>query len=198
MATFTNRVLILNGHPDKNSLCSALAAKYATGAMDAGAEVRVLNLHDLAFDPVLRKGYKEAQPLEDDLVKAQQDLLWGTHLVMIYPIWWSSVPALLKGFIDRTFLPGFAFRYIKGKSSWEKLLKGRTSEIILTTDAPNWWNRWLLKDPSINMVKKGVLEFCGYNVIRVTSFDNVSKRSRPSIDQLLVKVERLGREIRRR
>lgn len=189
------KILILNGHPNHNSLSKALADRYFQGASRNGNEVKVINLNELKFDPILHKGYQEIQQLEPDLINAQNDITWANHLVLIFPIWWSSPPALLKGFIDRVFIPGFAFKYHPGKTMWDKLLKGRTSEIILTTDAPNWWNKWILNDPAINMMKKGVLEFSGFKVTKVVSLAEIKNQNSDSIELILRKIEKIGGSI---
>ena len=95
------RILVILGHPSTTSFCSALADTYSHSAKIAGHEVRVLRLGDLVFDPILHNGYSEIQPLEPDLLSAQSDILWATHLTFVFPIWWGGIPALLKGFIDR-------------------------------------------------------------------------------------------------
>jgi NAD(P)H dehydrogenase (quinone) len=105
------KVLIIMGHPNKDSFGNSLADVYERGAINANAEIRRINLADLSFDPILHQGYKEIQTFEPDLQKAQQDILWAEHLVFVYPIWWGNLPALVKGFVDRVFLPGFAFKY---------------------------------------------------------------------------------------
>ena len=112
--THPQRILIILGHPSASSLCAGLADAYAQGARDSGAEVRLLRLGELDFDPLLHAGYRQDQPLEPDLQRAQADILWASHLAWAYPTWWGGLPALLKGFIDRIFLPGFAFKYRKG------------------------------------------------------------------------------------
>ena len=97
----SRQVLVVLGHPCSDSLCAGLATAYADAARAAGAQVRVLRLGSLVFDPLLHAGYRQVQTLEPDLVAAQQDILWAQHLVWVYPIWWGAMPALLKGFIDR-------------------------------------------------------------------------------------------------
>lgn len=186
-------ILVINGHPNKESFLSQAAQAYADGARQQGAEVEVLHLSDLNFDPILHKGYLNIQELEPDLVRAQKMILNAQHIVVVFPIWWSSVPALLKGFFDRILLPGFAFKYRPNSPFWERLLKGRTGEIIISTDAPNWWNRFILGNPSINMVKKGVLDFCGVKVLKVTSFDEIKNRNERQISSFIEKARHLGR-----
>ena len=103
------RILVILGHPSESSLCAGLAQSYIEGARAAGAEVRLLALGALTFDPLLHAGYRGEQALEPDLQAAQAQITWAEHLVWVYPTWWGAMPALLKGFIDRVFLPGFAF-----------------------------------------------------------------------------------------
>ena len=119
------RILVILGHPSADSLSAALAQSYKEGAQAAGAQVRLLDLGALAFDPILRAGYRGEQALEPDLQAAQAQITWAEHLVWVYPTWWGAMPALLKGFIDRVFLPGFAFKYRQGSSLWDRLLAGR-------------------------------------------------------------------------
>jgi putative NADPH-quinone reductase len=133
----------------------------------AGSETRVLSLDAIRFDPILRAGFDGTQPLEEDLVAAQEAIRWAEHLVFFYPVWWGTMPALLKGFIDRVFLPGFAFKYRSGSALWDRLLTGRTGELIVTMDSPPWYYRWLAGQPGHRMMKKTVLEFCGVRPVSV-------------------------------
>lgn len=96
------KIYLLLAHPDKNSFNGALTDAYETAALAKGHTVRCQNLGDMNFDPILWKGYHTVQELEPDLKEAQNNILWCEHWVIIYPIWWGSLPALFKGFIDRT------------------------------------------------------------------------------------------------
>ena len=98
------RILILLGHPSSASFCAALARQYHDSAMQAGHQVRLLSLGELDFDPILREGYRQPQPLEDDLLAARQAILWAERLVLVFPIWWGGIPALLKGFLDLSLI----------------------------------------------------------------------------------------------
>ena len=102
------RILVIDGHPDAASLTAQLAASYAAGA---GDDTVALVLRDLDFDLTLRTGYRTPQDLEPDLARAQELLEWADHVAVFTPVWWGSVPALLKGFFDRTLERGWAFRY---------------------------------------------------------------------------------------
>ncbi|POA49412.1 NADPH:quinone reductase [Pseudomonas sp. MPR-ANC1] len=167
------RILLILGHPSATSLCAALADRYAQSALEAGHEVRQLRLGEMDFDPVLREGYQQIQTLENDLSAAQSDILWAEHLTLVYPIWWGGIPALLKGFFDRVLLPGFAFKYRKGKAFPDKLLKGRTADLLVTMDTPPWYYRWVYRMPGLNEVRQTTLAFCGIKPVRTLTFGPV-------------------------
>ena len=162
-------ILIILGHPDKESFCGALAGEYEKGAKKAGANVKRINLGELKFDPILWKGYKAIQKLEPDLARAQKDIKWANHLVFVHPLWWGGMPALMKGFFDRMLLPGFAFYFKKGARKPEKLLKGRTARLIVTMGAKQRLLRiaGLLEE---KIMDGGVLSFCGIKPMKTTIF----------------------------
>ena len=116
-------IFVLVGNPDSESLCGALGHEYAESARQAGHNVNTLYIRDLKFDPILHKGYKEIQQLEPDLLLVHMRMRAADHIVIIYPNWWGSMPALLKGLFDRTWIPGFAFRYYKNGWFWIMFLQ---------------------------------------------------------------------------
>mgnify|MGYP001818879644 FL=1 len=164
------KILVILGHPDTESLCGALASAYIESATTAGSEVRELQLGDLKFDPILWNGYNKIQELEPDLIRAQELIKWSDHLVFVYPNWWGAMPALMKGFFDRVFLPGFAFKYREDSAFWDKLLYGRTAHLIVTMDTPPWYYRWIYHRPGHNEMKHTILGFCGIKVAKITEF----------------------------
>jgi NAD(P)H dehydrogenase (quinone) len=188
------KILILQGHPDGESFCAALSASYRQGAEKAGYQVRQINVGELEFDPNLRFGYRKRTELEKDLLDAQEAIKWSDHIVLIHPLWWGSVPAVLKGFIDRVFLPGFAFKPIENSLWWNKLLKGRSGRIITTMDQPGWYYRFVYGRPSINALKKTTFHFCGIKPVRTTSIGPV-KNSTPDKRKIwLLEVQKMGSE----
>ena len=107
----SKRILIIIGHPSKErlSFSEALSIAYQKGAQSSGNEVELINIARLNFDPILHEGYEGDQPPELDISDARQKILWAKHLVIIYPMWGYMIPGLLKGFFERTFIPGFAY-----------------------------------------------------------------------------------------
>jgi putative NADPH-quinone reductase len=158
------RVLVIQGSPKSESFCHALGAAYTQGARRNSHIVRELKLRELTFDPVLREGYDQSQILEDDLLEAQRLIHWAEHILFVYPIWWSGLPALLSGFIERVFLPGFAFAYRDQTWGGEQLLTDRSADLIVTADSlPTPWKR-LRGLPPHRLMMREVLEVCGIQI----------------------------------
>lgn len=174
------------------SFTSAVAEAYAAGARESGGEVGVLNLYELKFDPVLHDGYFKVMPLEPDLVHAQKLIKQSNRLVFCYPQWWGSGPALLKGFIDRTFLPGFAFHYREKSSFWDKLLLGRSAEIWLLSDSPKLWFYIMYWYSPIKWLKSATLEFSGIKPVKVNIVDRVRSLSEVQRKNVLMRAKSAG------
>lgn len=188
------KILIIQGHPDRESYCHALAGAYQKGALVSGAEVKLINTGDLAFSTNLAYGYRQRTELEPCLQQAQEDIRWAEHIVMVYPVWWGMVPAVLKGFIDRVFLPGFAFQKRPNSLWWDKLLKGRTARIISTMDQPAWYYRLVNKMPSNNAIKKLTLEFCGIKPVKTSNIGPLKLSKETFRKKWLERVEAMGRK----
>lgn len=182
------KVYIILGHPDKHSFNGKIADAYEQHALALGHEVRRQNLGDLGFDPVLRHGYQRIQELEADLVEAKEHITWCGHLVIIYPMWWGSFPALLKGFFDRVFYPGFAFKYHDNDPFWDKLLKGRSAYVIATSDAPVWWLWWKYRNSDLHTMREAILEFCGFSPVTFRRIGRVKYLDQQQRDRILAKV----------
>ena len=166
------RCLLILAHPRRDSLCGALFDAYADGARHAGVECRELILSELRFDTDVHEVSPEQQPLEPDLVHAQRDICWAEHLVFVYPTWWGTFPALLKGFFDRVMTPGFAFRHVTA-DKWDKLLAGRTADLITTMDTPLLVYRFVYRAPGRQALQRATLGYCGVRTARVEAFGPV-------------------------
>jgi NAD(P)H dehydrogenase (quinone) len=187
------RILIILGHPRSESLCGAIGRAYREGAQAAGHDVELLELGELAFDPILRERIRGEQLLEPDLQRAQAEIRRADHLVFVYPIWWGGLPALLKGFLDRCLLPGFSFKYHENDPFWDRLLTGRSAHLLVTMGSPPWYFRWISRAPGHLQMKRTILEFCGIRPVRVTNFGPV-RRSKPELrERWIVQARDLGR-----
>ena len=191
------KVLILLGHPDKSGMCGTLASAYETAAKEAGHEVTRLNIGEMRFDPILRKGYRERQELEPDLHRFC-DLISATeHFVVVYPVWWVGMPAILKGLFDRAWLPGSTFRYIRTRTGtrtifWHRLFRGKTARIIMTSGTHPFIVRFLPGNVNAQL-RWGILWFAGFKV-RTDWFGPAEDASESKKVRWLARVRKLGRK----
>lgn len=190
-------VLVVLGHPRTDSYCGSLARRYREGATEVGNDVRELELAQLEFEPNVETECPTDQYLEPDLLEAQRQIRWADHLVFVYPNWWGTMPALLKAFFDRVFAPGFAFSFYEDGegAGHEKLLRGRTAELIVTMDMPAWVYRWIYREPGTNAIKRATLGFAGIRTTRVTPFGSVKDSTPAQRNRWLEKTTRLGRSL---
>lgn len=155
------RILILLGHTDADTFSGILADRYQVSAENAGHEVARVNLGELKFDPILHKGYKEIQELEPDLIEVQETIKWADHIVVVYPNWWYTMPAILKGFFDRTWLPGFAFNFDKKTGKVAQHLKGKSARVIVVAGTYSPMKAWWKFGDFTNEIQHGILGFAG-------------------------------------
>jgi putative NADPH-quinone reductase/1,4-dihydroxy-2-naphthoate octaprenyltransferase len=181
-------VLIINGHPRRNSLSAAFAESYTSGAVKAGASTQIIHVGDLQFNPNVTHSTPHLQILEEDIRHSMALIQWARHIVFIYPTWWGTMPAMLKGFIDRVFISGFAFNEIEGGTGYEPLLRGKTAELITTMDTPAVVYNLFYRAPGHNAMKRATLQFCGLQVVSILSFGPVRHSSASQRDRWIEKV----------
>ncbi|UXY17146.1 NAD(P)H-dependent oxidoreductase [Chitiniphilus purpureus] len=179
-------VLILNGNPKPDSFCRSLALQYLAGAQEAGHAVRLVHIADFQ-----KPGGRGAVAQD---ISAQADLLWAEHIVFIYPNWWGTVPAALKGWLDTVLTAGFAFRFDMATNRLEGLLEGRTARLVVTMDTPKWIYRLLFSNGGITIMRRAVLGFCGVKPVRVSTFGPMYKSDPPVREKWLVQIRELGRQ----
>jgi NAD(P)H dehydrogenase (quinone) len=178
--------LILDAHPDGRSLTAAIAHRYA----DAHQDARVIALRDLDFDPILRFGYRERMTIEPDLADARRALHDAQTIVIATPLWWGSVPALLKGFFDRALLPRQEYRY-RPSGLPEGLLPARNGRLLLLADTPAMFTPFTGL-PAQRQVTRNTLRFCGVRSVRATRMLGVRQASPARREAWLDRAARLG------
>ena len=192
------KIFVLVGHPDTDTFVGSFADSYVEGTKEGGHEVRRTNIGEIQFDPILHKGYKEIQTLEPDLVKVQEDFKWADHIVILYPNWWCSMPALLKGMFDRMWLPGFAFNFKKDKdgnrtSKLIKLFKGKTARVVVTTGTHPIIIRFHFGDFT-NEIIRGILGFSGIAPVGLSTLGPCEKASEAQKDKWRTNMRTLGKK----
>lgn len=189
----TKNILVLLGNPDKETFSGEMATAYESSARDAGHNVERVNISELSFDPILHKGYKEIQELEPDLVAMQEKWKWADHIVIVYPNWWCTMPALLKGMFDRMYLPGFAFNFDKESGKLIQRLKGKTARVIIVAGTHSPFMTWLRFGDYTNEIVHGILGFAGIKA-KAVAFGPCNKVSDKLREKWLQKVRDMGKK----
>ena len=187
-----NKLLVVVGHADRASFTHAMARCYETAARAAGARTELLELATLQFDPVLREGYRGIQPLEPDLLRAQAAIEASDHVAWFFPTWWAGPPALVKGFIDRAFLPGFAFRNLPGRALPQKLLRGRSARLVTSMDAPWFWYALYYRSALHASFIAATLRYVGFSPVRSTTVFGLRNASARGRERILQRLTRAG------
>lgn len=192
----SKRILVIQGHPDKNParLCSALLAAYTQGAQAAGHSVRQLILADLDF-PLLRTADEwQNGPTPKGLIQAQEDIFWAQHLVLFFPLWLGDMPALLKGFLEQVARPGFAFNGNDTNPFAHKGLAGRSARVVVTMGMPALVYRWYFRAHSLKSLERNILGFVGIGPIDETLIGMVGALQPKDGQKWLNKMTALGRQ----
>jgi putative NADPH-quinone reductase len=188
-------VTVIDGHPDpdKAHFCHALAEAYAQAATAAGHSVKRLTLGEIDV-PILRslQEWEQGKPTAA-ISGAQEAIAWAEHLVIIYPLWLGTMPALLKGFLEQVFRPGFAVAFELGKT-WEKLLKGKSARVIVTMGMPASIYRWYFFAHSLKALERNILGFCGIGPIKETLIGGIGMINETKRQEWLETVRGLGRD----
>lgn len=188
------RIAIIQGHPDpvEGHLGHALADAYASAAGQAGHEVRWVQIAGMDFDPVRSKADWEAGAPPECIRGAQEAIRWAQHLVIVYPLWLGSMPALLKAFLEQTLRPGFAIARTANGGGWRKLLGGRSARIVVTMGMPAFVYRWYFGAHSLKSLERNILKFCGIGPIKASLIGTVETPGNGSIEKWLAKMRLLG------
>lgn len=188
------RIAIIQGHPDARGgrLLHALAAAYAKGAAAAGHEVRRIEVAQLDFPLVRAKEEWHEGKVPASLAPAQAAIAWATHLVIFYPLWFGTMPALLQGFLEQVLRPGFAVDYAKPGLP-KGLLGGKSARIVVTMGMPALAYRWYFRAHSLKSLERNVLRLCGIGPIRESLLGRVEGVNPARREKWLVQVGELGR-----
>jgi len=185
------RIAIIDGHPDpdRTRLCHTLADAYTKSALQAGHEVERIDVATLDF-PVLRRWadfYGDTTP-PAGIAPAQAAIGRADHLLIVYPLWLGTMPALLKAFLEQTLRPGFAI----ATDDDRKLLAGRSARLVVTMGMPAVIYRWFYGAHSLRSLERNVLKFCGIKPVRTTLFGLVDKAGDGRAERWFAKMAKLG------
>ena len=190
-------ILIIQGNPDprETHYGHALADAYAGGAREAGHAVSTIEVAALEF-PLLHNFNEFHQgQVPASIRDCQEQVRRAEHLVIIYPLWLGGMPAVLKGFFEQLFRPGFAMQPLKGGQRWKKLLTGKSARVVVTMGMPALAYRWFFGAHSLKSLERNILRFTGISPIR-ESLIGMVEGSNAHRRRWLRKMTRLGRAAR--
>ena len=192
------KIAVIQGHPDPagDRLCHALAAAYIEGARGAGHDADLIDVGQLDF-PLLRtqdSWQRGAEDTPDALKPAQAACRAADHIVLVYPLWLGTLPALLKGFLEQTFRPGVALSY--GDGFPKPLFKGKSARVVITMGMPALAYRWYFFAHSLKSLERNILGFVGMRPIRSTLYGSVEAVSTDKRRRWLDEMRTLGARAR--
>ena len=176
------RIAIIQGHPDadKTHLCHGLADAYGAAAEDAGFEVRWIRIAELNFPLIQSRRDFEHGERPACIREAQEVIQWSEHMLLVYPLWLGTMPALMKAFLEQVFRYDFAFEP-KSNGRYENKLTGRSARVVVTMGMPALAYRWYFRAHSLKSLERNILKFAGISPVRETLFgmvENVDEKRR--------------------
>ncbi len=187
--------LIIFTHPNPNSFGKGIADTVVKISEEMGSSIRLRDLYQMDFDPVLKpadfEAFKRGQ-VPEDIGAEQEHIRWADVITLIYPVWWGSMPARLKGYIDRVFANGFAYQYVNGEP--QGLLKGKKALVFSTTGASSdLYAKSGMHDAMTKGVDQGIFNFCGIEEVKHIFFGEVPYVSDEMRKEYLEAVEKVIR-----
>jgi putative NADPH-quinone reductase len=193
------RVLLVVAHPLENAFAKAAAARGRATLERRGMEVDLIDLYADGFDPRLtaaeRSGYF-ATPYGTDAVAGYVDRLKrADKLVFVFPQWWFNMPAIMKGFFDRVFVPGVAFDHAPGGGLIARLTKVDALFVVSSTGAPWWIARLYMGDPVRRQIGRGVKALVNRKArFRMLTLHDMDRMTPARAEAFLERLERAFRD----
>ena len=193
------KVLILHAHPDNNSIIHKIFERISEGLIDAGHKTEKVDLYDLNLGIIKKSG-------DTDIIKKLQEQIKNTDsIVMVYPVWWYNMPAIVKNIFDRVFEGGFAFE-TKTKTYNVPFLKSYNFEtksgllkniqkvmIVNTAETPLLIRKFVYKDNSFANAKNGIFKVIGAKKITHKTFKTSKSLKDTEIESVLKGAYELGK-----
>jgi len=173
--------LIITAHPSTQGFTHEISKKLIDASQNNNHDTKLLNLYeDKNFSDFMRYENITETTNFSQTEEVKKLLKWADEYIFVFPVWWYDSPAILKNFFDMTFSAGFAYKYKKGSSLPEKLLKGKSARFFCTSDGPAWI--YHLHILPLKRAWKWRLSFCGVKIKSFTIF-GLKKKSTKSIQE---------------
>jgi NAD(P)H dehydrogenase (quinone) len=184
--------LLVYAHPNPQSFNTALAKAIEDEIIANGGKIKVKDLYTMKWDPILSmKDFQDifSGTMPDDVKQEQADVAWADLVIMVAPVWWYSIPAILKGYIDRVFSFGFAYKYTA--TGPLGLLKGKKGLFITTSGANRQDAEMGGMMTTLNKSLIGVFSFSGFKESKHHNFFAVTTVSDQERREMLAEVRQL-------
>ena len=192
----TKRIAIIQGHPDvtPDRFCRQFAEAYATSARSAGHTVETIDVAALHFPLLRSKDDYEKGLAPQDIAHAQNIIGAAEHLLLIFPLWLGDMPALVKGFLEQTMRPGFAYSGGMDRGRFQKLLKGKSARVVVTMGMPGMLYRLYFGAHGLKNLRRNILSFCGVGPIRESVIGLIEQKNPKARHKWLAVAQTLGRK----
>lgn len=175
------KTIIIYAHPKTGGHCFNILKEVKRKLSSKKKKYELVDLYKINYDPVMKESEHYTSGnynISNQNKEFQKKIEKAEKLIIIYPVWWTAMPAILKGFFDRVFTSHFAFKYIKGIPVG--LLKGKKAAVFIASGAPRIITKFYLGDRPIKIIKKDILKFCGvksrvFYLGRALKFDETKK-----------------------
>ena len=193
------KTLIVFNHPNGGSYCSAVMAAVEKGLKESGQPCRIINLDQEEFDPVMRTkdliafagagriGEEALSMVDEQVMDYKKNLEWAEHLVMIFPIWWMTMPAMTKGFIDKVIFPAIAYNMDKGRLV--SRLNIRKVTVITTMNTPSQVYKDMFNNSLEGSLLKGTFRQIGITDVDWVSLNEVKQTSQEQRNTWLSEIQ---------
>lgn len=172
----SNNILVITSNPEPASLTDAIGTAFAQGARSAGALAETIDLYDIGFNPVYtaadRAHYLGRGPMPSDVTYLQDKLSEADVIALVFPIYWYTMPAMVKGLFDRVICRGFAYH----PDGTPGALAGKTVRIImLTGGSESWYASDGIGEALYNQIcRQTFTKYCGVEDCEIIYVDNLS------------------------
>jgi len=190
--------LIVVCHPNPKSFSAAIAKTVESVLTAKGESFVTRNLYELNFNPILAgSDFMEfkAGKTPADIAEEQKHIAAAENIIFVYPLWWTGLPAMLKGYVDRVFSKGFAYDFADGQL--KKMLRGKRGLLLTCHGNPKDFYDSIGMYQALNLTSdNGIFDFCGIEVVAHQYFDSVPSVTQEIRQNMLVKVEELVKKLK--
>lgn len=184
------KTLIIYAHPETEGHCLETLRQVEGKLKNSNSEYEVMDLYKIDYDPLLREDELYTignRNVSQQNLEIQQKIKDSQNLIFIYPVWWETMPAIMKGFFDRILTPKFGYSFKKG-GIVTKLLKGKKAVVFMSLGSPK--AKYLLfSNIPKRVIKKRILEFCGIKT-KVFQLYSARKLNEKKMEEIKNNVEK--------